>query len=221
VSRIERAVLVVCVIVSLVAIGVIIHKHSGGSRTGKNDPTYKALQNIGSTPFLSGCAAVPASNDPVPEQDRDIVLRPNQTVDYKAAPPDFGPYAADQVQVNADGYYPAGAAPPVESLMANLNAGWTVLWFVPNLLDPGQVDSIAKAARVLHSDPRYSLFVAAAWDEKRGKFPLGTPLALTRWTKNSAGSVGHVAYCHEPSGEAFRQFMAFYGAPPIPGIDQQ
>lgn len=220
-SRIERAVLVISVIVSLVAIGVIIHKHTGGGKTGKNDPTYKALQSVGDTPFLSGCAAVPASNDPVPEQARDIVLQPNQRVDYKAVPPDFGPYAATQVQVNADGYYTAQNAPPVESLMANLNAGWTVLWYVPGLLDPSQVDSIKKAAQILHKDPRYSLFVAAAWDEKRGKFPLGTPLALTRWTKTSAGNLGHVAYCHEPSGEAFRQFMAFYGAPTIPGIDEQ
>ncbi|HEY2832399.1 MAG TPA: DUF3105 domain-containing protein [Sporichthyaceae bacterium] len=220
-SRIERAVLVISVIVGLVAIGVIIHKHTGGAKTGKNDPTFKTLAAVGDTPFLSGCAAVPASNDPVPDQDRDIVLRPDQKVDYKLAPPDFGPYAADQVQVNADGYYTADNAPSVESLMANLNAGWTVLWYVPNLLDPGQVNNIKKAAQVLHSDPRYSLFVAAAWDESRGKFPLGTPIALTRWTKTSAGNLGHVAYCHEPSGEAFREFMAFYGAPAIPGIDEQ
>jgi hypothetical protein len=218
-SKAEKYILIVSLIVSAVAIAVIIHKHTGGSKTGKNDPTYKALNDIGTTPFVSGCAAVAPTDDPVP--DRDVVVPPGQRVKYPVAPPSSGPHLANPVAVNADGFYDVANRPPVEGLVANLNAGWTVLWYDPNSLTPEQVSLIKKAAGVLHRDPRYSLFVAAPWDDSYGKLPEGTPIALTRWTKTSDDNHGHRAYCHETSGEAFRQFMEFYGAPPIAGLTDQ
>lgn len=216
-SRIERAVLVISVVVGLVAIGVIIHKHTGGSKTGKNDPTYKALNAIGTTPFVSGCAAVAPTDDPTP--NKDVVVPAGQRVKYPVAPPSSGPHLAEPVNVNSDGFYTVTDRPPVEGLVGNLNTDWTVLWYDPNDLSQDQISQIKKAAGVLHRDPRYSRFVASAWDTSYGKFPLGTPIALARWTKVTGDINGHRSYCHDVSGEAFREFMEFYGAPSIPGTE--
>jgi hypothetical protein len=219
-SRAERAVLVISLVVSLVAIFVIYHKHhGGGGGSGKNDATFKALDKIGTTPFVSGCAADAPTDDPTP--DRDVVVPAGQKVKYPAVPPSSGPHLAQPVEVNADGFYTVANRPPVEGLVGNLNAGWTVVWYDPNLLPPAQVDLIKKAAGVLHKDPRYKFFVATAWDDSYGKLPLGTPIALSRWSKDTGKVAGHRAYCHEVSGESFRQFMVFYGAPGIPGVDEQ
>jgi hypothetical protein len=218
-TRVERAVLVISLVVSLVAIYVIWHKHHGGGGSGKDDATFKALDKIGTTPFVSGCAADAPTNDPTP--DKDVVVPAGQKVTYPVAPPSSGPHLAQPVQVNSAGFYTVADRPPVEGLVGNLNAGWTVLWYDPNLVPPTQVDLIKKAAAVLHKDPRYSLFVATAWDDSYGKLPLGTPIALTRWSKDTGHVAGHRAYCHEVSGESFRQFMVFYGAPGIPGVDEE
>jgi hypothetical protein len=121
------------------------------------------------------------------------------------------------VAVNSAGFYTAADRPPIEGLVANLNAGWTVLWYDANELGPAQVDLIKKAAKVLHNDPRYSTFVASEWDAGYGALPAGTPIALVRWTKASDDNHGHRAFCHETSGEAILQYMIYYGAPVAAG----
>ena len=70
------------------------------------------------------------------------------------------------------------AGPEPKGLVENLNAGWTVLWYDANALEPTQVDLIRKSAAVLHKDPRYNNFVASAWDGAYGALPNGTPIAL-------------------------------------------
>ncbi len=105
--------------------------------------------------------------------------------------------------------------------MANLNAGWTVLWYDANALGPDQVAMIQKAAEVLHNDKRYSNFVASEWDSSSyGALPNGTPIALVRWTKASADNHGHRSFCHETSGEAILQYMIYFRALAAVGRDQ-
>jgi len=212
-KMIERAVLVVSVVVGLIAIGVIIHKHTGGG--GGADKTVKALQDIGVTPVVAGCIGQAPSNDPAP--DKDLVVPAGGRVRYPMVPPSTGPHLAQPVAVNSAGFYTAADRPPVEGLVANLNAGWTVLWYDAQALGQPQVALIRRAAKVLHSDPRFSTFVASEWDPAYGALPLGTPIALVRWTKDNGASLGHRAFCHETSGEAILQYMTFYGAPVPPG----
>jgi hypothetical protein len=236
IAKIERAVVVVSVVAGLIAASVIWknhHKSSGGA-----DPTVKALQDVGVTPFVAGCGNEPPTNDLVtfgasanptasPSADPqatpqtspapgDEVLAPGQKFHYPMVPPSAGPHLANPVNVNAGGFYTAADRPPIEGLVANLNAGWTVLWYDAGALGPDQVAKIQKAAGVLHNDKRYATFVASEWDPSYGALPAGTPIALVRWTK-TAPPAGHRSFCHESSGEAFLQFMVFYGAPLPPG----
>jgi hypothetical protein len=212
-ARIERAVVVVSVVVGVIAAGVIWKKHHHGNGA---DHTVKALQDIGVTPFVAGCGQQSPTNDPVPE--KDVVVPPGTKVKYPTVPPSAGPHLAAPVQVNSAGFYTAADRPPIEGLVANLNADWTVLWYDATALGPAQVALIKKAAGVLHTDKRYSTFVASEWDSSYGALPAGTPIALVRWTKTQPIG-GHRAFCHEASGEAFLQYMLFYGAPVPPGED--
>lgn len=235
-EKIERAVLVISLVVVLIASVIIWKEHHRGEG---GDATVKALQDIGVTPFVSGCGSEAPTNDtftletgptaspgaspdanptssPAPAGE---ILAPGQKFHYPMVPPSVGPHLAQPVDVNADGFYTAADRPPIEGLVANLNAGWTVLWYNPGGLGADQVSKIKAAAAVLHKDKRYSMFVASEWDPSYGTLPNGTPIALVRWTKpgGPAPAGGHRAFCHETSGEAFLQFMVFYGAPVPPG----
>jgi hypothetical protein len=212
-AKAERAVLVVSLVAGLAATGVIVHKHRSAGDGG--DSTVKTLGDIGVTPFISGCGGTGPTNDPVPTQDD--VVPPGTKQQYPEVPPSAGPHLANPVAVNGGAFYTAADRPPIEGLVANLNAGWTVLWYDPNGLAPGQVDLIKKAAEVLHNDRRYSTFVASEWDAGYGAMPAGTPIALVRWTKTDKDNHGHRAFCHEVSGEAILQYMIYYGAPAAVG----
>jgi hypothetical protein len=235
IAKIERAVVIVSVVVGLIAAGVIWKNHHKG---GGDDPTVKALRDIGVTPFVACGMAQPTTD--VPGQDQaqppgqpptmspsaspqpgDEVVPPGQKVHYSTIPPSYGPHLAGPVAVDPAGFYTAADRPPIEGLVANLDAGWTVLWYDATALGPDQVSKIKAAAGVLHNDKRYSTFVASEWDGSYGPMPDGTPIALVRWTK-PGGPVpagGHRAFCHETSGESFLQFMIAYGAP-VPAGEQ-
>lgn len=212
-ERLQNRLIIGFVVVCVIAAAVIWKaKHNGGS----GDPTVKALQAIGTTPIVAGCGA--PSDDPSPNQD--IISKPGEKVAYPMVPPSSGPHLAQPVPVNSGAFYTAKDRPPMESLVANLNAGWTVLWYDSAVLGPDQVSKIQKAAEVLHNDKRYSQFVASEWDGGYGTLPAGTPISLVRWTKqgvNGAAAGGHRAFCHETSGEAILQYMIYFGAPIPPG----
>jgi hypothetical protein len=209
----ERAVLALSVVVGLVAIGVIVHKHRSHGST--SDPTVKALGDLGVTPFVAGCGnQAPTDDKPV---DQDTIVPDGTKATYTYVPPSIGAHLANLVTVNSGAFYTAADRPPIEGLVANLNAGWTVLWYDANALGPAQVDLIRKSAAILHKDSRYDKFVASEWDGAYGALPSGTPIALARWTKESNGNLGHRAFCHEASGEAILQYMIFFGAPEAVG----
>ncbi len=113
-------------------------------------------------------------------------------------PPSYGPHLADPVAVNAGGFYTAANRPPMEGLVANLYAGWTVLWYDAGALGPDQVAQIQKAARVLHKDKRYSEFVASEWDPSYGTMPAGTPISLVSWTAQGGGAASRRPPCLLP-----------------------
>jgi hypothetical protein len=236
IAKVERAVVVISVVVGLGAAGVLYKNHHHG---GGGDPTVKALRNIGVTPFVACGMAQPTTD--VPGQDDsaapgqppttapsaspqpgDEIVPPGQTVHYATVPPSYGPHLANPVAVNTAGFYTAADRPPIEGLVANLYAGWTVLWYDAAALNPDQVSKIKAAAGVLHNDKRYSEFVASEWPGGTyGALPEGTPIALVRWTKPGGPTPagGHRAFCHETSGESFLQFMIAYGAP-VPAGEQ-
>lgn len=217
-ARLEKLLFIGLPVVLVAVAGAIFflkRDGDGGSDVpGKGDKTYQALQEIGVNPQIAGCSK--PTTEPTPKED--TIVEAGKKAKYPFNPPASGPHLAQPADISPTGFYTSANRPPVEALVGNLAAGWTVVWFDGQVLGTNQRGLIEKAAGLLRKDPRYSQFVAVEWDASYGQLPDSGPIVLTRWVKGP-GEAGHRAFCNEASGELFRQWMAAYGGYKIPGID--
>ena len=147
-------------------------------------------------------------------------------VTYDTAPPAFGAHWNEQGVAPAPfnrKFYTEKDRPELESLVHNLEHGYTILWYDESIADdPGElnvIDGIADKFRSDSNNLRYK-FIAAPWtsaDEKEsGKFPDGMHVAFSHWSIGGSGEsdtskqVGVFQYCSAPSGEALKDFMLDY-----------
>jgi hypothetical protein len=155
------------------------------------------------------------SSDHVPE---------TQQVTYPDAPPAFGSHwnvpglapAAFERK-----FYTSNDRPELESLVHNLEHGYTILWYDDTVTgdELNEIEGIADKFKRDEDNLRYK-FIAAPWtsdDEKEsGAFPSGQHIALTHWSAGGSGEsdtskqVGVWQYCSAPSGEALDDFMLKY-----------
>ena len=141
-----------------------------------------------------------------------------EQVPYEDAPPAFGPHWNDQDSPAPikKRFYTDDERPELESLVHNLEHGYTILWYDETIADDDdmlvQIEGIAKKLDASDSNFRFK-FIAAPWtsdDEKEvAKFPEGQHIALTHWTGGDK-SQGVWQYCSEPSGAALKTFMDDY-----------
>lgn len=143
-------------------------------------------------------------------------------VDYTTAPPAFGPHW------NEAGLAPASFErklytddrPALESLVHNLEHGYTILWYDETIADDDeQMDQLRALADKFTeggADNFRNKFIAAPWteeDETGEEFPEGQHVAFTHWSVGGEGStdpqdqVGAFQYCTEVSGAALETFM--------------
>jgi hypothetical protein len=145
-------------------------------------------------------------------------------VTYTTAPPAFGPHW------NEPGVAPAAFSrklytddrPALESLVHNLEHGYTILWYDKTVADDQDaMDELeAIADNFAGGDNQRDKFIAAPWtseDEGGKKFPEGQHVALTHWSVGGAGDqatakdqVGVFQYCSQVSGAALDSFMKDY-----------
>ena len=141
-----------------------------------------------------------------------------EQVIYEDAPPAFGAHwnEANLAPAPIDRRFYTDDRPELESLVHNLEHGYTILWYDETAADDdemmNQIEGIATKMDVSDTNFRFK-FIAAPWtkdDEKEsGKFPEGQHIALTHW-KGGEKSEGIWQYCTEPSGEALKSFMDEY-----------
>jgi hypothetical protein len=115
-------------------------------------------------------------------------------------------------------YYTMADRPPVETLVHNLEHGYTVLWYRENA--PREVIRDAERAAKTFGGDDYNpadKFIAAPWsDTDGGAFPEGKNVVLTRWTANPqdpsdvSQQLGVRQACGQFSGQALKDFMAKY-----------
>ena len=147
-------------------------------------------------------------------------------VTYTTAPPAFGSHWNEQGVAPAPfnrKYYTAKDRPELESLVHNLEHGYTILWYddsvAGNADELNVINGIADKFRSSSDNLRYK-FIAAPWtaqDEKEsGKFPDGMHIAISHWSAGGSGEtdaskqVGVFQYCSKPSGAALKAFMLKY-----------
>ncbi len=156
------------------------------------------------------------SNDHVPT---------DTPVTYEFAPPAFGPHWNEFGVAPAPmdrKFYTDDDRPELESLVHNLEHGYTVVWYDETVAeDEDALNELRAVAKKFPGTDNYRYkFIAAPWtseDEDEVKaFPEGQHIALTHWSAGGEGETdaakqeGVWQYCTEFSGEALETFMLDY-----------
>lgn len=145
-------------------------------------------------------------------------------VDYTTAPPAFGAHwneAGVAPVAMAKKFYGWGERPELESLVHNLEHGYTIVWYDKTANENSK--EIAQLRAIAGKFPgdsnwRYK-FKVVPWlpsDENGKKFPDGKHIAITHWSAGGDGQtdaskqVGVFQYCDSVSGAALKTFMEKY-----------
>lgn len=138
-------------------------------------------------------------------------------IGYDQAPPAAGPHRPMWVQL-ARPFYTTEDRPEVESLVHNLEHGYTILWYDETFANREQaLQELENMAGKFSADTLDTAFIAAPWTSAdaadEGEFPQGKHIALTHWyadpqTRGDQQAV--TQYCAEFSGGVVEQFMSEY-----------
>jgi hypothetical protein len=167
-----------------------------------------------------GVAAAAAGCDPVAEHaatgNQEHVAE-GTPVTYDQTPPDSGKHYPSPAGFSKH-FYTTDDRPAVETLVHNLEHGYTVVWYRADA-PSDQVDNLRKISKTFSSDDYdpTQKFIAAPWSESDGAgFPEGKNVVLTRWTADPANPAdttkqkGVRQPCSTVSGPAIADFMTKY-----------
>ena len=132
-------------------------------------------------------------------------------VTYATVPPSNGDHFAAPAQISRH-FYTADDRPAVETLVHNLEHGYTILWY-DSTITGDQLQAAQDLADRVPEDSKNRKFIVSAWDESYGKLPDGKHVALVHW---SGDNRGHRQLCGSVSGEAVAQFMTTFPASDAP-----
>ena len=179
------------------AVGVVISKQIANSD----------ITNIGVTTAAASCDPVTTDKSAgVSDHVGPGTNTPNETtVKYDTVPPSSGKHFATPI-VPARAFYTADDRPVLETLVHNLEHGYTIVWY-DETTPKVQVDELKKLAPLARKDkfagPK---FIVSAWDQSRGAFPAGKHIALSHW----GAKAGHRQLCGQVSGDVIAKFTQTY-----------
>jgi hypothetical protein len=193
--KVVGGIIVGCVVL-LVALGGVV-------AFAINDARSKQLPNLGVSLAAAKCA--PVVNDGQGGSQEHVgpgTSTPNETsVKYDTVPPSHGPHFV-QPDVSGRDFYTASDRPVLETLVHNLEHGYTILWYDgTKVKDTTLLKDVAGQADKLSGSS--GKFKVVEWDPKRGQFPEGTPYAMSHWASDG----GHRQFCGDLSGEAVIDFV--------------
>jgi hypothetical protein len=204
----RRTMLVVgaAVLAVLVLTGVVL-------KVVRDAQAEKDPSNVGVAAAAASCD--PVTNDPVqgsgvhvgPQTDQPNVKR----VDYKTVPPTSGEHFVSP-EYPARAFYSKDDRPAMETLVHNLEHGYTVVWYTSST-PQAQIDQLKKISDQARQMPQTSgKFIVSAWDDSYGKFPAGKTIGVSHWGANQ----GHRLLCASVSGAAIKSFVTSYPSTDAP-----
>jgi Protein of unknown function (DUF3105) len=168
-----------------------------------------------------GVSAAAASCDPVTNDKASGgavhvgpgTQQPNITrVKYSTVPPTSGEHFATPEYPNRQ-FYTASDRPKMETLVHNLEHGYTILWYDDSATDKQLATLKAVAKRANETSAAQSKFIVSAWDPSYGAFPSGKHFALSHWAadpNDTTKQAGHRELCGDVSGDVVQKFITAY-----------
>lgn len=138
-------------------------------------------------------------------------------VAYDQTPPDSGKHYPSPASFSKH-FYAVDDRPAVETLVHNLEHGYTVVWYRADA-PADQIDTLRSISKTFASDDYdpTQKFIAAPWSTEDGDgFPAGKNVVLTRWTADPANPADTASQkgvrqpCSSVSGPAIADFMTKY-----------
>ncbi|HET9871582.1 MAG TPA: DUF3105 domain-containing protein [Propionibacteriaceae bacterium] len=174
------------------------------------------LEEVGASLATAGCD--PVAEDPATGNQEHVAE--GTEVKYSQSPPDSGAHY-DAPAPFTKRFYSLEDRPAVETLVHNLEHGYTVAWYRDTMPSDAKDDLEAISKTFADNDPA-DKFIAAAWSDADGAFPAGKNVVLTHWyadpsdPTNTALQKGVRQACVQVSGPAVKEFMAKYPASSSP-----
>lgn len=222
------AIVGVCALIAIIILGLAIYPII---KRNRDLAQFNGLQldQIGADASVCGEVTKKKANG-----SSEHVPYPQEVV-YTEAPPAFGSHwnEAGVAPATFERKFYTKDRPPLESLVHNLEHGYTILWYDDTIADDNEalnvIEGLADKFNGDKDNFRFK-FIAAPWtsdDEDGATFPEGQHVALTHWSAGGNGETdtskqeGVWQYCSEPSGAALATFMKDYPYTDSPEPDAQ
>ena len=193
--KVVAGIIIGCVVLLAALGGVVVY--------AIQDARSKQLPNLGVSLAAAHCSK-PTDDGQGGSQEHvgPGTSKPNETsVKYDTIPPSHGPHFV-QPDVSGRDFYTASDRPVLETLVHNLEHGYTILWYDgTKVKDTALLKDVADQADKLAQSS--GKFKVVEWDPKRGQFPDGTPYAMAHWASDG----GHRQFCQDLSGQAVIDFV--------------
>jgi hypothetical protein len=195
----------------IVGVGLVVAAALPAYLHNRNDPAKKTLSSFGVSAAAASCSAVKTTNGTNTDALRKHVAD-GTVVKYKTVPPSFGPHWATPAP-SSPGFYTVKDRPAMETLVHNLEHGYTVVWYDATIKGDQltALKNVGTNARA-RAETAPAKFIVSAWDNAYGKFPSGKHIGISHW----GASASHVQLCGKVSGEAVANFIKKYPASNAP-----
>jgi hypothetical protein len=191
-KRSERRRLLV-VIGACVAVIAIIAGAVAWAVIGEQNKKDQALANISGDASAASCD--PITNDPASGSSDHVgpgTNQPNVTkIQYSTVPPSSGKHFAVPA-VDSRRVYTVADVPAVETLVHNLEHGYTILWYDRSVEKEQAAAFQALATKVNAMKESANKFLIVPWNPAYGSFPAGKKYALSHWAADVDQSTGKV-----------------------------
>ncbi|MBC9822733.1 DUF3105 domain-containing protein [Terrabacter sp. MAHUQ-38] len=225
-KRAERRRLLV-VIGACVAVIAIIGAAVAWAVVGEQNKKNEALQSISGDVAAASCD--PVTNDPASGSSQHVGPGTNQAgvtkIEYSTVPPSSGKHFAVPA-VDKRRVYTVADAPQIETLVHNLEHGYTILWYDRSLEKDQAATFQALATKINAMKESANKFLVTPWDPAYGAFPAGKKYALSHWaadvdqaTGKISNQMGHRQLCGGLNTTVVEDFVKKYpwSSAPEPG----
>jgi hypothetical protein len=206
--RRSAGLLAICVVLALALLAYPLFLY-----VKDHQASQRSIADIGAAVGAASCDA-PQENAATGNQEH---VAEGTQVKYDETPPDSGKHYPTPAPF-AKRFYTMDDRPAVETLVHNLEHGYTVAWY-RSTLPREQVDQLQDISKTF-KDETYNpaeKFIAAPWSEEDGAgFPAGKNVVLAHWyanpdaPTNTGEQKGIRQSCTAVSGAAVKDFMAKY-----------